>query len=93
MNAYELQEIAQIGCLLLIFWELIKRNWKGAIFSVIAELVLVNATHAAVVAISIVLLLPVVFEEKWNSRTKKDWVRAGLAALVIATILARIIVF
>ena len=92
MSAHELQSLSGLACLFLVIWELLKRHWAGAILSAIAGVLLAGNLAPVRSILSAVLVLPIVFEERWNSRANKDMMRACLAAAIIAANAALVIV-
>jgi hypothetical protein len=93
MTAAELRSLATLACLLLVIWELIKTHWAGAVLSMFAIALLVGTSSRIVPLLSAVLVLPIVFEERWNTRARKDMMRACLAALIIGANCALVIVY
>ena len=84
MNITQLSQLATLCGTFLIIWELIKRRLAGTFFSVLAMIPLVLVENKVYLLFTIIMTLPVVFEERWNSKSRKDMVRSMLAAAVIA---------
>ena len=93
MTAEDLKSVAGICGFLLLFWELFHRRISGATLSAIATFCVLFVSSAAGAFVAIVMATPVVFEERWNRRAKKDMLRAALAAGVIATSAALLLVY
>lgn len=93
MTADDLRSIAGICGFLLLLWELFHRRVSGATLSAIATFCVLFISSVAGAFVAIVMATPVVFEERWNRRAKKDMLRAALAAGVIATSVALLLVY
>ncbi|MCJ7481762.1 MAG: hypothetical protein MUO31_02230 [Thermodesulfovibrionales bacterium] len=90
MNVEQLNQLATICGIFLIIWELIKKHMAGTVFSILALLPLVFVEAKVYLLFTIIMTLPVVFEERWNKRSQKDMMRSVLAAGVIACTVAMI---
>jgi len=84
MTANEVASLAIVSSLFLAMWELLKGHWQGTVLGILACLSVAYLTREVGAVFSIILALPVVFEERWNPRAEKDMVRAVLAAGIIA---------
>jgi hypothetical protein len=82
-----------VSSVFLAIWELMKGQWKGAVLGVLACLCVMYLTREVGAVFSIILALPVVFEERWNARAEKDMVRGVLAAGIIAPSVANLLIF
>ena len=93
MTETDLRHVAQVCSVLLVVWELIGRRIAGAALSVLAAFCLFFVTHEGGLVVSIVLAVPVVFEERWNPRARKDLLRGALAAGLIAAAVGLLLVY
>jgi len=91
MNFEQLNQLATLCGAFLIIWELIKKRPGGTFFSVLAMIPLVLVQENVYLLFTIIMTLPVVFEERWNKRSQKDMMRSVLAAGVIACTVAMLI--
>ena len=88
MTAQDLQQISAVCAILLFIWELTHRRVAGALLSAAAAVCLLFVSMAGANFIAAAMAVPVVFEERWNPRAKKDLVRAVLAAGILAAMAA-----
>ena len=86
MTAQDLQQISAVCAILLFVWELLHRRLAGALLSAAAAVCLLFVSTTSANFVAAVMAVPVVFEERWNPRAKKDLVRAVLAAGIIAAL-------
>ncbi|MFH1219039.1 MAG: hypothetical protein V1694_01120 [Candidatus Eisenbacteria bacterium] len=93
MTAHDLLTVSKVACLLLLIWELLKHHWGGAILSAVAGAVLLRGPQHVNGFLSALLVVPIVFEERWHPQTRKDMMRVCLAAGIIGTNLALLIVY
>ena len=91
MNLGQLYQLATLCGAFLILWELLKKRFIGVIFSVLAMIPLVVIKGKVYLFFTIIMTLPVIFEERWNKRSQKDMMRSVLAAGVIACTAAMLI--
>lgn len=91
MSISQLNQLAALCGVFLIIWELIRGRIPGAVLSGLAIIPLVVVEARVYLVFTILLALPVVFEERWNPRSKKDMIRAVLAAAVIACTVAMLL--
>ena len=87
MNPAQFQQLATLCCVFLVIWEVIRRHFPGAFLSMLALFPLVAVENKVFLVFTILMALPVVFEERWNPRSKKDMIRAVLAAAVAKSLL------
>jgi len=88
LTALDLQQISGICAILLFIWELVHRRVLGALLSAVAAVLLLLVSTTAAHFVAMAMAVPVVFEERWNPREKKDLIRSVLAAAVIAAAVA-----
>ena len=93
MTALDLQQISGTCAILLFVWELLHKRLLGAVLSAIAAVCLLFVSTPSANFIAMAMAVPVVFEERWNPREKKDLIRSVLAAAVIAAAVAWFVVY
>lgn len=93
MTPGDLRAISSVCGLVLLIWELIHGRIAGAFLSAVATsfLLLVSSTAGSFVAMAMVV--PVVFEERWNPPARKDLLRGVLAGAVIASTVAGLVIY
>lgn len=91
MTPDEVTSLAVVSSIFLAVWEILNGHWQGAVLGMLACLSVVYLTREVGAVFSIILALPVVFEERWNPRAEKDMVRAVLAAGIIAPSVANLL--
>lgn len=84
MTYHDVEALATVCCAFLLIWELMQSRWRACVLSLLAMGCIALIPKLVGSVFAIVLVLPVVFEERWNVRSEKDLVRGILAAGVIA---------
>ncbi len=93
MTALDLQQISGVCAILLFIWELVHRRRLGTLLSAVAAVLLLFVSTTPANFVAMAMAVPVVFEERWNPRAKKDLIRAVLAAAIIAVALGWLVVY
>jgi len=88
MTIEDLFLIAQLSAIILSVWHLIKRNVIWFIFSIIVTIILFTQTSKISLIINGILCVPIIIEERWHPRAKKDLVRGILASVIFALMIA-----
>lgn len=93
MSEFETWQLATLSIALLAVWDLVRRDWRAVAFSILALIPIALVDRDVARALTIVLLLPPVFEERRKRKKTKDYVRAVLSAAGIAATIALILVY
>ncbi len=84
MKSINWNELATLCCVFLIVWELMRGRIPGAILSILAIIPLIFVEAQVYMIFTVLLTIPVVIEERWHKKSKKDMIRSVLAAGIIS---------